>query len=91
MIILIVFCFMIFSCKQEQKRQGQMNLKKIKLIEIGMDTLKMKEIMGKPDTAYTFKGEFFYDYVLPPNTSGQLTLVFDSTGKLIFKGNIPTD
>lgn len=91
LILIIISSVIFFSCNTEQKKKGEMNLQNIKSVSIGMDTLEVVKIMGNPDSRYTFKNEIFYDYVLPPNTSGQLTISFDSLGKVIDKGNIPPD
>jgi outer membrane protein assembly factor BamE (lipoprotein component of BamABCDE complex) len=67
------------------------NLKNIKNVSIGMDTLEVLKIMGKPDSRYIFRNDIFYDYVLPPNSSGQITISFDTLGRVIDKGNIPPE
>lgn len=91
LILLILSCVIFFSCNTELKKKGETNLQNIKSVIIGMDTLEVVKIMGKPDSRYVFKNEIFYDYVLPPNASGQLTISFDSLGNVIDKGNIPSE
>ena len=91
LILAIISCFIIFSCNNEQRKKGEVNLQNIKSVSIGMDSLEVVDIMGNPDSIYTFKNELFYDYLLPPNASGQLTISFDSLGRVIDKGNIPPE
>jgi outer membrane protein assembly factor BamE (lipoprotein component of BamABCDE complex) len=91
-LILIIFsCVIFFSCNTEQRKKGEMNLQNIKRVSVGMDTLAVVKIMGKPDSRYIFRNEIFYDYVLTPNASGQLKISFDSLGNVIDKGNIPPE
>ena len=78
------------SCSEsDEKKIGEQNLKKIEQVEIGMDTVEVLKIMGEPIERRKYKCDLFYDYDLPSNVSGQITIIFDSTHKVIDKGNIP--
>ena len=90
-VLLIVLGLIFNSHFSKSAKMGKENIKNIRRIEIGMDTLEVLSIMGVPDQRWAFKTEIFYDYDLPPGVSGQLTLSIDSTGKVIHKGNIPPE
>jgi outer membrane protein assembly factor BamE (lipoprotein component of BamABCDE complex) len=89
-LIMIGLLFLLYHTHfSKQALIGKSNLEKIKEVEIGMDTLSVLELMGKPLEKRKFKNEIYYDYEIPSGNSGQLTISFDSLGIVIDKGNIP--
>ncbi|MCF8302126.1 MAG: hypothetical protein K9I94_02535 [Bacteroidales bacterium] len=89
-ILLLILLILLYNSNfSDSAKKGNKNLDNIQNVKIGMDTLEVLSIMGKPENRWVFKSEIFFDYQLPPGKSGQLTLSIDSNGKVIHKGVIP--
>ncbi|WP_144605505.1 hypothetical protein [Algoriphagus algorifonticola] len=79
-IILLLGMGVFNSCKEASCENSQ----NIKNVEIGMDTLKVLEIMGQPISKRNYKGELYYDYEAPAGLSVQYQIIFNSQGNVVF-------
>jgi hypothetical protein len=68
---------------------GIENVKKIKDVQIGMDSLSVLAIMGRPNDKYVFKGETFYNYEVPSGSSYQAQIILDKSGKVNYISAVP--
>ena len=68
---------------------GKENVKKLKDVQVGMDSLNVLEIMGRPSGRYVFKEETFYNYEVPPGSSYQAQIILKSMGKVTYISHVP--
>lgn len=68
---------------------GIENVKKLKDVQIGMDSLTVLEIVGRPSDRYVFKEETFYNYEVPPGSSYQAQIILNSRGKVTYISPVP--
>lgn len=68
---------------------GIENVKKLKDVQIGMDSLTVLKIMGRPSDRYVFKEETFYNYQVPPGSSYQAQIILDKRGKVSYISAVP--
>ena len=68
---------------------GIENVKKLEDVQIGMDSLTVLEIMGRPSNRYVFKEETFYNYEVPPGSSFQAQIILDKRGNVRYKSTVP--
>ena len=86
----VLISYSIYDSKYSNSAElGIENVKKLKDIEIGMDSLTVLEIMGRPSDRYVMKGETFYNYEVPPGSSYQAQIVLDGMGKVTYISPVP--
>lgn len=67
-------------------QEGRKNAENINKVKIGMDTTEVLKIMGKPYERYNNeRKEIFYNYIPHPSSSTSIQVIFDSTGRVIYK------
>ncbi|WP_439881378.1 outer membrane protein assembly factor BamE domain-containing protein [Pontibacter sp. MBLB2868] len=83
--LILLIGYSIYDSEHSSKAVvGLENLKKLKDVQIGMDSLSVLAIMGRPSDRYFFKEETFYNYEVPPGNSYQAQIIFDKRGKVSY-------
>jgi outer membrane protein assembly factor BamE (lipoprotein component of BamABCDE complex) len=89
---IFIVLFTIYLCNTEILPSDysipRKNVEKIKLVELGMDSLQVIQIMGQPLEKREFKREIFFDYEVPQVWSTQCQIIFDSTGSVTYVSNV---
>lgn len=68
---------------------GSENVKKLHDVQLGMDSLTVLKIMGKPSDRYVLKEEIFYNYEVPPGSSYQAQIILNKSGKVSYISAVP--
>ena len=87
---LILFLFFLtylfyYSHFSENDKIGEQNFENFKSVKIGMDSVSVIKILGRPMDRHISIKQIYFDYEIPYGSYLQLQIIFDSTGKVIFK------
>lgn len=84
--------YIIYDGKfSKEAAMGEKNIDNIRRVKLGMDTATVVRIMGKPIERREFKSEIFYDYEVPPGSSFQCQIIFNSNRQVIYTSPIPNN
>lgn len=88
--LILLIGYSIYDSEYSSKAVvGIENVKKIKRVQLGMDSLSVLAIMGIPRDRYVFKEETFYNYEVPPGSSFQAQIILDKRGKVSYISAVP--
>ncbi|WP_375419238.1 outer membrane protein assembly factor BamE [uncultured Hymenobacter sp.] len=67
----------------DEVRLANMSAISIREVKIGMDTLQVNKIMGRPETVSTIQQDRIYHYAHKPGSSSSYRIKFDTSYKVI--------
>ena len=67
---------------------GKKNVKNFHNVQIGMDSLSVRKIMGISSERYVDRESVFYNYDVPPGSSFHCQIVLNKKGKVTFKSRV---
>ena len=86
---LILFLFFLiylfyYSHFSENDKIGEQNFENFKFVKIGMDSVSVIKLLGRPMDRHISINQIYFDYEVPYGSSLQLQIIFDPTGNVIF-------